>query len=303
MSATGQTARTPPEAVRQRPIIRRKIWDRVHREDKNYMAIICGDTGSGKSEFGLRLCQLLDPDFDESRIAFTIKEFTELVQERHPPGSAILFDEVGIALSHATHYDDDQIKVNHILQSWREQNRILIMTAPHIRLVHKSDRGLLHAQMDMQDIDRRRHLATARYRNIQQNTDTGELYKKYPRLRNPDTGRREKAKHLRLYKPSPDLVEPYTEQKLAFNDQLNEDVHEQVTPEEGADLSPQDVVDHIKTEADLAEFVSIHGGHNRAYIDKDLIRAQFELSHNDAATVQKLLRRDSDVEVSKEMVA
>lgn len=286
----------PPEHVRDRPVLRRKIWDRVHKEDKNWMGIVCGDTGSGKSEFGLRLCELLDPDFNEDRIAFTIKEFTELVQERHPPGSAILFDEVGIALSHATHYDQDQIRVNHILQSWREQNRILVMTAPHIHLIHKPDRGLLHAQMDMQNIDRERYVSTARYRTIQQNTDTGDLYKKYPRLRDRSTGRVKKYKHLDLFKPSPEIVEPYTERKQEFNDQLNQDVLDQVTPEEEEDeKSPQEIIEEIQQEDTLDQYISIHGGNKTRYIDEDLIKLDYGLSVREAKRVKKALARQNDI--------
>lgn len=289
------TTHSPPEHIRKRPVLRQKIYKRVHNRDKNYMAIVCGDTGSGKSEFGLRLCELLDPDFNEDRIAFTIEEFTRLVDERHPPGSAILFDEVGIALSHAKHYEDDVIRVNHILQSWREQNRILIMTAPHIHLIHKPDRGLLHAQMDMQDIDREHHLSRARYRNIQQNTDTGELYKKYPRLN--VGGEVRKFKHIRLYKPSPAIVEPYAEKKRAFNDQLNEGVLEQVTNDESDDepAGPESVAEEILS-GNVVEYIGVHPSNGMRYIDPDLIQLHYDLSIREAKQAKKLIESEIDID-------
>lgn len=167
------------------------------------------------------------------------------------------------------------------------------MTAPHINLVHKSDRGLLHAQMDMQDIDRERYIATARYRSIQQNTDTGELYKKYPRLRDRETGRKKKYMYLDLFKPSPEVVDPYSERKLEFNDQLNQDVHDQVTAdeEEEQSMTPQEVIEDIETEGTLEDYVSTHNGNKTKYIDDDLIKLDYGLSVRNAKRVKKGLAR------------
>lgn len=282
---------SPPGNV----ILRRKVWDRLHREDKNFMGIVCGDTGSGKSEFGLRFCELIDPDFNEDKIAFTIQEFLRLVNEDHPPGSMILFDEVGVALDSSTHYDKDQIQLNHILETWREQNRGLVMTAPHIRLVQKKSRGLLHAQMDMQAIDRERFIGHARYRNIQQNTDTGDLYKKYPRLRDPETGKLHIYDTLSLFKPTPDIVEPYTERKRAFNDKLNQDVYDSVSPDDDEDvgLEPQDLADRIIEDGEVEDYIGIHNGNGTQYIDVDLIALDYShLSERDCKRVKKAIERE-----------
>lgn len=293
------TGQPMPAEVQERPILREKVWKRIHRKDKNWMGIVCGETGSGKSEFGLRLCELLDPDFSEDQIAHTIQEFIELVNEDRPPGSFILFDEVGVALSHATHYDEDQIRLNHVLETWRSQNRGLVMTAPHMGLVQKSSRGLLHAQMDMLGINLSYYLAEARYRRISTDTDDGELYKKYPRLR--EDGRKRKFRTLQLYKPSPDIVEPYQEKKEAFNDSLNEDVLQQVRPDDsgsGDDGTPDDpraLAEHIVERSRVEEFVNEHGGNGTRFVDKDLLELEFGLSHREARKCKKSI--ESQVEI------
>ena len=292
--AKGQK-KTPPKHIRQRPILRKKVWDRLHRKDKNYMAAVCGDTGSGKSEFGLRFCEALDPNFSVDQVAFTVEDFMRLVNEDYPPGSFILFDEVGVALSHATHYDADQIKLNHVLETWREQNRGLLMTAPHLNLIQKSSRGLLHAQMDMQGINYEHWLSHARYRYFQVNTDTGDIYKKHPRLRDSASGRVREYKRLKLYRPSPDLVDEYLERKRAFNDQLNEEVLQQVTPEdEASSMSARDIAEAIIEEGRLSEVVSMHGGWNRPYVDADMIDLHWEVSNKQAKQVKKLLDQHYD---------
>jgi hypothetical protein len=65
-------------------------------------------------------------------------------------------------------------------------------------------------------------------------------------------------------------------------------------------MSPTDIAEQILENSREAMYVSIHGGRNEAYFDKDLIRAEWGISHNDANTVKKLLRRESDPEVVAE---
>ena len=47
------------------------IKDLVYNKNKNFLCVVCGSTGSGKSYSSLRLAEALDPNFDVSRIAFT----------------------------------------------------------------------------------------------------------------------------------------------------------------------------------------------------------------------------------------
>lgn len=290
MSPTQSTA-TPPESVRGRPILRRKVWDRVHRDDKNYMCIVCGETGSGKSEFGLRLCEVLDPNFSADQVAFTLEKFMELVEDRsYSEGSAILFDEVGVALDAATHYDENQLKINRILQTWREQNRILVMTAPHIHLIQKKSRGLLHGQFDMKGINHDFQMSTAFYRNFSQNTDDGEVWKKNPRLRDPEDHQTKQFQTVSLFKPSPEVVDPYQERKISFNDELNQQVREEVTPEVEDAMEPKDVAMAI-VDGQLEQYVSVHSQNKKAYINSNLIRSDFGISQNDAKAVKDLLQR------------
>jgi len=290
-----------PKPIRRRPVIRRKIWDRVHRDDKNYMCIVCGETGGGKSEFGLRLCEILDPDFSVDQVAFELDEFMRLVEDRsYAEGSAILFDEVGVALDAATHYDENQLKINRILQTWREQNRILVMTAPHIHLIQKKSRGLLHGQFDMKGIDREYHMSTAFYRGFSQDTDSGEVWKQNPRLRDPDDHQRKQFQTVSLFKPSPDLVEPYQDKKVAFNDNLNEQVREEVSPDDGDAMEPKDVAMAI-ADGNLDQYVSVNKQNKKGFINARLIRSDFGLSQNDAKAVKDLLQRQlsqSEVEAA-----
>lgn len=285
-SATEGAGGEMPSDFYDRPVLRKKIWERIHENDRNWMSIVCGDTGSGKSEYALRLCQLMDRDFNEDRIAFTVEEFLELVDADHPPGSFILFDEVGVALSHATHYDQDQIRLNHVLETWRAQNRGLVMTAPHMGLVQKASRGLLHAQIDMMDINRDYWLARGRYRSISTDTDSGDLYKQYPRLRH--NGRRRKFRQLKLWKPTFELVEPYLDQKTTFNRELNRSALEAARADEDDDgRSLEELVDDVMA-GDPESFVKT-ANNGREYVDDALIQYEYGCSAHQATRAKKVL--------------
>jgi len=241
--------------------------------------------------FGLRLCELLDPEFSIDQVAFKLDEFMELVDDRsYSEGSAILFDEVGVALDAATHYDENQLKINRILQTWREQNRILVMTAPHIHLIQKKSRGLLHGQFDMKDIDHDFQMSTGFYRKFTQDTDTGEIWKKNPRLRDPEDHQTKQFQTVSLFKPSPELIRPYTDKKIAFNDDLNEQIRKDIAPDSEDAMEPKDVAMAI-ADGNLNQYVSVHTQNKNPYINAKLIRSDFGLSQNDAHEVKSLLQR------------
>jgi len=42
--------------------------------------------------------------------------------------------------------------------------------------------------------------------------------------------------------------------------------------------------------------ISEHGRNGTLYVDKDIIRVEYDLSHRDAATVKKLVEKQADVE-------
>ena len=45
----------------------------------------------------------------------------------------------------------------------------------------------------------------------------------------------------------------------------------------------------------MSEYVSEHGGNGRRYVDQELIRADYGLSHRDAKAAKKIIERTADV--------
>jgi hypothetical protein len=103
-------------------------------------------------------------------------------------------------------------------------------------------------------------------------------------------GYKRTVKRLKIGPPSPEIVEPYEERKAEFQneqyqnaiDEMEDDVDDEKTVKEIA----MEVAD-----GSIAEYVSRHSQNKTPYINQNLIRADYELSQNDAQAVKDLLGR------------
>ena len=60
-------------------------------------------------------------------------------------------------------------------------------------------------------------------------------------------------------------------------------------------MSVQDVADDI-ADGGLSDIVSKHAQTKQPYINKDLIRAEYDISHSDARTVKSLLEKRFNID-------
>jgi hypothetical protein len=101
----------------------------VSKQDWDYMAIISGIPGVGKSTFAQGLAKYLDPNFTSYQICFTAKEFITKT-EAGKPGQAFILDE-SFADMNSTMYKDPEFValLNHI-QAVRQRNLYLLIVLP-----------------------------------------------------------------------------------------------------------------------------------------------------------------------------
>ena len=60
-------------------IVLKRIRKRLKKTNQNFLGVICGQTGSGKSYSALTICKEIDPSFDIDRVTFTPEQFMELL--------------------------------------------------------------------------------------------------------------------------------------------------------------------------------------------------------------------------------
>ncbi|MBP1987234.1 zonular occludens toxin (zot) [Halolamina salifodinae] len=291
---TQTTTELIPEPVRHSPILRKVIWRRVHEWNQNFMGTFVGETGKGKSYAALRIAEALDPNFSVDNIAFTLEEFFSLVEEDQPEGSVIVLDEAGVGASHRDWYDDAHQHLNYVLQTWRHQNRIAILTLPELDKLDPVARSRLHGYFEMIRINHDEQWSRAQYKNIKTNPRTGENYFRYPRLRWDGTKRMYKGLTFGL--PSEELREAYEERKEEFTDSLNRGAKEAVAPEEEEDeYTPREAVDEIESRDAIDAYLEDSPGGQ--YINRNLLKVDYGLTENESKTAKSLMKRRFDLDV------
>jgi len=206
------------------------IRGRIERK-KNFLGVITGPTGSGKSWSALSLCYQVDPTFTPERIVFSMKELMNLINNGDlKTGSAILWDESGIDISNRSWQSLANKLINFLLQTFRHKRLVLIMTVPYMDFVDSNTRKLFHAEFLTQKIDYSNKSCKVKAQLIQYNPRNKKFYYKYLRIRTrlgvaPLTA-------WNIEAPPLWLAEEYERLKEKFTLKLNKDIQEQLEPTE-----------------------------------------------------------------------
>lgn len=199
------------------------IKKRIYKQNKNFLAVICGETGSGKSWTALRLGEVLDPNFTVDQVVFRRPDFFELLLSgKLKKGSVIIFDEAGVGLGSRTWYEHKDI--NSILQTFRHKNYIVLFTVPSFDFVDKQARELFHAYLQMTFIDYNKKQSSCRVLLMQNNPQYGKVYYKSPRIKL--NGSTMKQRIMKVRTPSEGIIKLYEEKKSRFTGSLLMDAKE-----------------------------------------------------------------------------
>lgn len=281
-------------------IIKQKIWDRMWRDNEHFMAAVVGREGSGKSYTSLKIAEVADPTFNADRVMFSPKAFLERLKEwkanGETQGKVVVADEAGVGVGVRTWHDKEQILFNQVLQVIRDENMTMLFTLPRLTELDSQTRGRLHALIEMTDKENG-EWAELKWLNWDPTRDERDkTYRHYPVLR--VDGWERKIKRLRFGPPSDELVENYSKRKDKFQEELYDEAIEEMEDDDGDDeRSAKEIAEMIKQDGLLPKVVSYHNGHHKWQVDKDLIRAELEISHSKAQTAKKLLSSDPEVDV------
>lgn len=295
------TAPSPPENL-QKPNenhtawVMRRIWDRINRRNEHFMGCIVGREGSGKSHTALKIAHTIDPSFTADRVIFNIQDLLAILRDGdHEPGNFYLLDEAGVQLGNRTWHDRGQILANQALQLIRKHNLGLLFTIPVLGDLDSQTQGRLQAYYELTEKEDGEYVRGRWLWIDPDRTDkTGTRYDKYPRRRR--NGQTVRITSMAFTPPPKDIVEPYEEQKDefldAFYDKTIGELSEEEEPEEESQTL-EEVAEKI-VNGGLQEVVDTHGTTGEPYINKDLIRHNYGLSHSDARTVKTLVEKECD---------
>lgn len=203
--------------------IRRRITNK-----KNFLCLLYGPTGSGKSWTGLSIAHQLNPDFNPKRIIFGLKGLMELINsgENFPAGTCFLWDEFQVGASNRDWQSLANKLLNQLLSTFRHKNYILLITCPYADFLDSHARKLLHAEFEITGIDYNEGKTKVKPMLLQYNSRMRKWYYKYLRVA---TGKgASPVKLWRVGKAPAWLIDEYELKKTGFTAKLNKSIEEQL---------------------------------------------------------------------------
>jgi len=219
-----------PMEVETDSIVIKRYYDRMVRQNKNWLGIMTGPTGSGKSYSALSLAETLDPSFTIDRIVFSPQDFMRIFDDdKIKKGQMVIWEEAGVTIGARDFQTKVNKAINYFIQSFRSKNTGVIFTLPSMMMLDAQVRNLAHTLMQPVSIDKENKLAIIRLYEIQHNPLTGETYQKY--IRAVVNGGVYKVNRVAVRIPSHELRKEYELKKESFLKQLAKDTLDKLTPE------------------------------------------------------------------------
>jgi len=285
-----------PQALQQdtieAQIVKREIWERVWRKDKHFMAVIVGREGDAKSSTAIKLAESVDPTFEASRVMYDPASFLKRLQRwkanDETQGKAVVIDEAGVGLGVRTWYDKDQVLLNKVLQIIRSENMVVFFTLPRLSELDSQTEGRLHAFIEMVDMLKDVWAEFKWFEWDPTRDGRNKAYREYPTVE--INGFEHQVKRMRVSPPSDDIVEAYERDKKEFQDKQYQQAIEELEDDIDDETSVKDIAMGI-ADGEIADYVDAHSQNGTPVIKETLIRADYEVSHNDAKAVKDLLKR------------
>ena len=251
---------------------------RINKENKNWMAMVCGETGSGKSYSAMKIAESIDEEFNVDRIVFTAENFMKLLNSGTlHRGNMVIWDEAGVGMAAREWYSLSNKVISYTLQTFRRENLGVLFTTPTFDFVDSQARKLFHAFLETMRINKEKRYVKVKYLIVQNNPREGKPYYKYPR--EIINGRRTKITGFNVGKPSVKLVHAYEKKKKEFTDKLKLETEAIIkgVKEKNENKKPTDINDLVeKVMADITYYTKVDRG--RHFLDRPLIMMDFNIS-------------------------
>jgi len=198
------------------------------KDNKNFLCMVVGPTGSGKSLTALSILEMLNDKFNIDMVVFNGKDLIKLInygtyEKTKDNVIGFLWDEAGVELSNRNWQSITNKIINYLLQTFRHRNFVLIFTAPYMDFVDSSTRKLFHAVFETCGINKQKQTVTIKPKQIQYNADRKKFYYHYLKVSVEDNGV-VKKKRWKIHRPTPEVEKLYERKKFAFTSELNKKI-------------------------------------------------------------------------------
>ena len=189
---------------------------------RNFVGVIQGEVGTGKSYSGLSIGEMLDPNFNIDNIVFNGSDLMKLINgetKKLYVGSCILFEEVGIEMDAHKWQSVQNQMIKYLLETCRHRRFVLLMTTPFMTRISKGGRNLIHGVFETRIIDFDKNICKLKPMLLQYNARYDKTYWKYLKVGIPGSGY-QKVSTWNVPKPSLELIKAYEEKKMEFTKEL-----------------------------------------------------------------------------------
>jgi len=282
-------------------------------DNQNYIILIVGPTGSGKSYTAIELARDIDPTFTAERIVFSPVDFIKLTKSGLEPGSVILWDEVGVAVSSRDWWTIQNKMIAFILETFRRDRVILIMTTPNISFIDKKIRALIHGFAETIDKTFTGKFGFVKYFHIVVNLREGRMMYRYPRIRDKYgrirviQAKSSLSGNMKFNKPPEELTIPYEMKKVGFTENIKDEALELATMD-GTKSAKIDVTQMIEIIKENAKDFGLYDESplskiiNKVYVKMCLKFPDQNISKSKIDSVIKYLMDDMGIEEKDNMI-
>jgi len=210
----------------------RHIYKKVIEKNENFISVIIGGTGSGKSYSFISLAQQFQLLRKSSRI-FIIFRHEELLNLLLPgndtikKGDVVIYEEMGISADHRKFWSITNDTIRYVSQIARNRNFLFLMNLPFLNLLDKDVLPLVHVLFQTAKKIFEKRIVRCRVTFNDVNYITGKSYFKYPLLYNKEAKKWCKVKYIDFIHPEKILLksnmkdlENYEEVKDSFNNSI-----------------------------------------------------------------------------------
>jgi len=223
-----------PPSVKGHPIYS-SIYSYVHDYNRSYLGVATGQPGTGKSVSTMRFLYDLDrgesnkPRFNIDQVVFDPKDFLKILKDKKPKGSAIMWDEVGVAVPKREWYSLRNRLISSVFQTMRFKNRIIVMTVPALSYVDKHLGLLVNGLLQLEQSNSfQGNIAYARYYTVHYSSRQDKFYYYRPKG-TTDEGLPFIGTRFGLHKPPQDLMDAYKEKQDTAKQQIIENAEDLIS--------------------------------------------------------------------------
>ncbi len=212
------------------------------RENKNFLALISGQTGTGKSWSAISIGKMVDPSFNIGRVVFRGKDLMLLVNSdefKKKKGIFIVWDEAGVDISNRNWQQTANKMINFLLQTFRHRCFILFFTCPYTDFIDAQTRKLFHAEFKTISIDKKNRTTKLKGFLLQYNSELKRFYKKYLKVITKENGVIP-VHNWNIPAPDAEFIKLYENKKESFTFDLNKAIMKELSSQDKVDLTEEE---------------------------------------------------------------